>query len=108
MGQKEGVAVPLSGGGEAGSPSNTMWPWAEVYLYTKWQLNPSSHLATTDMGRKLGRVVPLWGQGTGSPSNTMSPGPRLTSVPRGILIHRTVWPQYANVTNRQDRQTTVQ
>jgi len=31
---------------------------AEVYLHTKWHLSPSSRLATTDIGRKLG-VVPL-------------------------------------------------
>jgi len=43
--------------------------------------------------------------GAGSPSNTMSPGPRPTSVLSGILIHPTVWPQYTNVTYRQtDRQ----
>jgi len=37
----------------------------------------------------------------------LSPGPSPTSVPSGILIHQTVWPQYTNVTdraNRQDRQ----
>ena len=39
-------------------------------------------------------------------SNTMYPGPRPTSVPSGILIHPTSWPQYANVTDRQDRQRT--
>jgi len=33
--------------------------------------------------------------------NTMWPGPRPTSVPSGILIHPTVWPQYTNVTDRQ-------
>ena len=31
--------------------------------------------------------------GDGSPSNTMSPGPRRISVPSGILIHQAVWPQ---------------
>jgi len=30
---------------------------------------------------------------TGSPCNTMWPGPRPTSLPSGILIHPTVWPQ---------------
>jgi len=39
----------------------------------------------------------------GSPSYTMSPGPRPTSVPSGILIHPTVWPQYINAIDRQDR-----
>ena len=48
-------------------------------------------LATKDMGRKLG-AVPLFG-GAGSPSNTMSPGPRPTAIPSGILIHPAVWPQ---------------
>ena len=37
----------------------------------------------------------------------MWPGPRPTSIPSGILIHPTVWPQYTNVTDRQGRQTTV-
>ena len=27
--------------------------WAEVYLRTKWHLDPSTHLATTDIGRKV-------------------------------------------------------
>jgi len=31
----------------------------EAYLRTKWHLDPSSRLATTVMGRKLGDV-PLW------------------------------------------------
>jgi len=28
--------------------------WDKAYLHTKWHLDPFSHLATTDMGRKLG------------------------------------------------------
>jgi len=28
-------------------------------------------------------------------------------MPSFILIHPTVWPQYTNVTDRQDTQTTV-
>jgi len=31
--------------------------------------------------------------GAGSACNTVSPGPRPSSVPRGILIHPAVWPQ---------------
>ena len=54
--------------------------WAEAYLRTKWHLDPSSRLATTDMGRKLDSCAcPLFGEGAGSPSNTMSLGPRPTS-----------------------------
>ena len=41
---------------------------------------------------------------TGSSCNTMWPGPRSTSVPSGTLIHPTVWRQYTNVTDRQNRQ----
>ena len=51
------------------------------------------HLATTDTGQKVGAAVPLSVGGAGSPSNTMSHGPRPTSTPSGILIHPTVWPQ---------------
>ena len=34
--------------------------WTEAYVRTKWHLDPSSRLATKDMGRKLG-AEPLWG-----------------------------------------------
>ena len=71
MGPKVGAAVPVSG---TGSPSNTMWlgpkgggaavalsggsevpgyhkvAGAKAYLHTKWHLDPSSRLATIDMG----------------------------------------------------------
>jgi len=40
----------------------------------------------------MGVDVPLSG-GAGSPSNTMRPGTRSTSVPSGVLIHSAVWPQ---------------
>jgi len=69
--------------------------------------DPSSRWATIDMGRKVGAAgcsVPFRA-GAGSPSNTMSPGLRPTSVPSGILIHPTVCSQYTNVTDRQDKQT---
>jgi len=49
-------------------------------------------------------LFPSAGGAARSPSNTVSPGPRPTSVPSDILIHPTVWPQYTNVTDRQDRQ----
>jgi len=51
----------------------------------------SDHLATIDIGRRLGGCAPLGG--AGSPSNTMWPGPRSTSLPSGILIHPAVLPQ---------------
>ena len=59
-------------------------------------------LATIDMGRKAGPAVTLSVGRAGSPSNTISLGP--TSVPSVILIHPTVWLQYTNVIDRQNRQ----
>jgi len=50
------------------------------------------HLATIDIGQKEGASVSLSGR-AGSPSKTMWPRLRSTSVPTGILIHPAVWPQ---------------
>jgi len=62
-------------------------------------------LVTIGMGKKWGLLsqcfVPFGGGGAGSPSNTLSPGTRPTSVLTGILIHPTVWPQYTNVGDEQ-------
>jgi len=45
---------------------------------------------------KWGRAaVPLLEGGTRSPSKTMWPGPRYTSVPSVIFIHPAIWPQQA-------------
>jgi len=33
-----------------------------LYLRTKWHLDPSSRLATIDMGREVGAAVPLFGE----------------------------------------------
>jgi len=35
--------------------------YIKAYLSTKWRLHPSSHLATTDTGRKLLAVGPFGG-----------------------------------------------
>ena len=45
--------------------------------------------------KRGGCCAPFAGGGVraGSPSNTMSPGLRPTSVPSGILMHPVVWPQ---------------
>jgi len=59
--------------------------WAEAYLPTKWHLDPSSCLATIHMGRKVGGgCCAPFQRGAGSPSNTMWPRPRPTSVLSGI------------------------
>jgi len=71
-----GCAV-FAGGAE--SPSNKV-AWAKAYLHTKWHLNPSSRLASMDMGRKLG-AVPFRRGRAGSPCNTMSPLLGHTYVP---------------------------
>jgi len=60
-------------------------------------------LATVDMGRKVGGCSPLCPFWEGA-SNTMSRGPRPTSVPNGISIHSSVWPQYTNLTRQTHRQ----
>jgi len=78
--------------GEAGSHL-TQRHWAEAYLRTKCHLDPSSRLATIDMGRKLGTLLPFWGGGAGFRSNTMSFWLRPTQS-SGILIHPAICPQY--------------
>ena len=57
-------------------------------------------LAAIDIGLKVEAPVPLTVGGAGSPPNTMLSGPRPITVPSGILIHPTIWPQYTNVTDR--------
>ena len=77
----------------AGSPSNTLSP---RHLRTKWHLDPSSCLATIDMGRKVVRLLcPFFRRERRAESsfNTIWPGPRPSSVPSGIMIHPTVWLQ---------------
>ena len=57
---------------------------------------------------KWGLLCPFPWSWAGSPSNTMSPGPRPSSLPSGILVRTTVWPQCPNVTRPTDRQTNTQ
>jgi len=57
-GPKSGGAVPLCRGAE--SPFNTTLPGPRPTSVPNSYLRPSSRLATTDIGRKLG-AVPLWG-----------------------------------------------
>ena len=75
------------------------------YKVASWSIQPFGH---NRYGPKIWGLCPFGG-GAGSPANTIWPGPRPTSLPRFILIHPTVWPQYTNVTDRQqdrrDRQT---
>jgi len=59
--------------------------------------------ATAKWAEKWGLLC-LFPWGAGSPSNTMWPGRSPISVPGGNLSRPTVWPQYTNVTDRQERQ----
>jgi len=72
------------------------------YQVASWSIEPFGH---NRYGLKIWGAVPLWRRGPRSPSNTMWPGPRPTSMPTFIRIRPTVWPQYTNVTDRTDRQT---
>ena len=56
-----------------------------------------------DMGQNWGGCA-LFEGGELGPYLTMWSGPRPTFVPSFILIHRNVWPQYTNVTDRQTGQ----
>jgi len=76
-----------------------------VAVHFKWSIrymNKSSAVAETGnpghtcphkWAKKWGAALPLSLGGAGSPSNTMSPGPRPTSIPSGIPMHAAVWPQ---------------
>ena len=58
-------------------------------------------LTTMDMGRKVGAAVPL-SVGSWVPIKHNVAWAEAYLVLNGILIHPTVWPQYTNVTDRQD------
>jgi len=44
-------------------------------------------------GPKMGAAVPLSRELGRTPSSTMWPEPRSTSVPSGVFIHPAIWPQ---------------
>jgi len=93
------------GGGEAGSPSNTMCPEpCPVSMPSGILIYPAVWPQQTWAENREGARPPFWGGKAGSPSNTMWPGTRPTCMPSFILIHPTVWSQYTNVIDRQDRQ----
>jgi len=72
FGHKINMGQKLGGGGCALCSGGSCVPiehkvaWAEAYLHTKCHLTPSSRLATTDIGQKLGDCVPL-GEGKSVP-----------------------------------------
>ena len=71
-----GLLCSLRVGRRSWLPSNRMWPGLRcTSVPTKWHLDPSSRLATIDigLGRKLGAPTPFSGRGELGP-NTMSLG----------------------------------
>ena len=76
MGRNLGRAVPF--GVELG-PHLTQCARAEAYHRTKWDLDPPSRLATTNMGLKLGACAPFLGDGE------LDPHLALCGLGRGLL-----------------------
>jgi len=98
-----GSPVPFSGRGELG-PHLTQGRlgWVlPLYQVASWSIQPFGY---NRYGPKIGGCAPFWGRGAASPSNIIWPGTRPACVPSLILICRTVWPQYTNVTDRQTGQ----
>jgi len=69
MGRKLGALFPLFGEGQLDPhlAQCRLRRGLPPYQHTKWHVNPTSHLATTDMGGKLGEAVPLREIGTRVP-----------------------------------------
>ena len=95
MGQKLGGAVPFFWGELDPIEQKVAWAEAYIYLHTSGILvHPHPAVwpqRTLDKNWRWGYAFREGG--AGSPSNTMSPRLRLTSVPSDILIHTAVWPQ---------------
>jgi len=81
--------VPLSRGAGT-SLIQCGWPGPHC-IRLQYQV-ASSSIQPFGYNRDEAKTVPLLG-GAATPSNTMSPGQRFTSVPSGTLIHPAVWPQ---------------
>jgi len=64
------------------------------YQVASWSIQPFGH---NRHGPKIqagsAPFFTFWGGGAGSPSNTVSLGPRPTSLPSGVLIYPAIWPQ---------------
>ena len=69
-----------------------------IYYKSSTVAEMGDRLATIDRKEVGGVAVTLSGGG-GSPSNTMWPARRPTSVPSGILIYSAVWPKQIRAEN---------
>jgi len=72
------------------------------YQVASWSIEPFGY---NRYRPNIWGLCPFGGRGHGSPSNAMWPGPMPTCTPSFILTRPSVWPQYTNVTDRQDRHT---
>jgi len=81
--------------------------WAEAYIHTKWHLDPSRRLPTTDMGRKLGGCAPLVELGPHLIQCGQGRGLYLHAKFHVDAMHPTVWPQYTSVTDRTNSPKTT-
>ena len=91
MGQKLRGAYPFLGGAGSHLTQCGLGQGLPPYRVASSSIQLFGH---NRHGPKVGGYcAPFWGGGAGSPSNTMSPGLRPTSISSGILIHPAVWPQ---------------
>ena len=81
MGQKSGALPPFWGGG-AGSHLAQCGLDRGLHLHAKWHFNPSSRLATINVGQKFGDV-PLWGRGSWVPIYDLTQ----CGQGRGLYLH---------------------
>ena len=77
--------------------------YTSLYQVASSSIQPFGH--NRHEPKSGGCCAPFLGRGAGSSSNTMSHGPRPTSMASLILIRQTVWPQHTIVTDGQTRQT---
>jgi len=74
IGRKVGAAVRAFSLGESWVPIQHNVPWAEAYRSSKWHLDLSNRLATTDTGQTLGGTAPFGGAGPHLTQCGLDPG----------------------------------
>jgi len=77
----------------ARSPSCTMWLRPRPTSILSGILKHPAAFGYNKHEPQIGGSAPFWGEGVGSPSNTLSLGSRLIFLSSGILIHPAIWPQ---------------
>jgi len=99
MGRKSGGCAPFRGELGLHLTRCGLGRGLPAYQVASSSIQPFFH---NRHGPKIGRgLCPFWGGRSGSPSDTMWPGPKLTAIPSGTLIHPAVWPQYMSLKVRR-------